>query len=97
VEGVCRLVGRRAREWAQSVRTVEELADETGVDILRGHRRPMIVIKAEKQDRARYCPTPENITAESITMCHTMPSHAITERRVGSEIMTQDGWQRVAS
>ena len=76
---------------------MEELADETGVDVLRGHRRPMIVIKAEKQDRARYCPTPENITAESITMCHAMPSHAITDRRVGSEIMRQDGWQHSAS
>ncbi|BDA47981.1 hypothetical protein COCOBI_11-2380 [Coccomyxa sp. Obi] len=52
-ENVCRLVGRRAREWAQSVRDLSELADDTGVEMLVRQHRPMVMIKAEKRERAR--------------------------------------------
>ncbi len=53
VEEVCRRVGRNARDWAQSVRSMEELADETGVEAMCACRRPMVVIKDEKRQRAR--------------------------------------------
>lgn len=56
VEDVCRRVGRNAREWAQSVRSMAELADDTGVEVISARRRPMIVIRAEKRQRARFCP-----------------------------------------
>lgn len=51
MEGICRRVGRNAREWAQSVRSMDELADHTGSAART--RRPMAVIKAEKKQRAR--------------------------------------------
>ncbi len=47
------MIGKRAKEWAQSVRSMAELADDTGVDVLRGSLRAMVTIKAEKQERAR--------------------------------------------
>lgn len=56
MEGICRRVGRNAREWAESVRSVDELADETGFEAVGAHRRPMMAIKAEKKLRARCFP-----------------------------------------
>ena len=72
MEGICRSIGRKAKEWAQSVRCLDELADTTGVDILNGHYRPMVAIKAEKLERARFALSGGSHNTENKTTQYSM-------------------------
>lgn len=53
-EALCREAGKQAADWAASMRSMSELADETGYELASGHNRSLVGIIAEKQDRKRY-------------------------------------------
>lgn len=55
-EAACQQVAAEVRLYQESIRSVEELHDTTGVELVQGRSsgkaRPMVVIKQEKLDRA---------------------------------------------
>ena len=53
LEGVCREAGKQAHDWAASVRSMAELADQTGYAPSSGHNRSLVAIIAEKRERNR--------------------------------------------
>ncbi len=53
LEGVCREAGKQAHDWAASVRSMAELADQTGYEPSSGHNRSLVAIIAEKRERRR--------------------------------------------
>jgi hypothetical protein len=56
LEAACKQVAAEVRLYRESIRSVEELRDTTGVELVQGRSsgkaRPMVVIKQEKLDRA---------------------------------------------
>ena len=53
LEGLCREVGKQAADWAASIRSTAELADETGYELCSGRNRSLVAIKSEKRERTR--------------------------------------------
>ena len=53
LEGLCREAGKQAADWAASIRSTAELADETGYELCSGRNRSLVVIKSEKRERTR--------------------------------------------
>lgn len=50
---MCREAGKQARDWATSVRSMAELADQTGYEPSSGHSRSLVAIIAGKRERKR--------------------------------------------
>ena len=53
LEGLCREAGKQAADWAASIRSTAELADETGYELCSGRNRSLVAIKSEKRERTR--------------------------------------------
>ena len=53
VEGLCREAGKQAADWAASIRSTAELADETGYELCSGRNRSLAAIKNDKRERTR--------------------------------------------
>ena len=53
LEAVCREAAKQAADWAASVRSTSELADDTGYELCSGHSRSLVAVIAEKRDCAR--------------------------------------------
>ena len=53
LEGLCREAGKQAADWAASIRSTAELADETGYELCSGRNRSLVAIMSEKQERTR--------------------------------------------
>ena len=46
-------MGKQAADWAASIRSAAELADETGYELCGGRNRSLVAIKSEKRERSR--------------------------------------------
>ena len=53
LEGLCREAGKHAADWAASIRSTAELADETGYELCSGRNRSLVAVKSEKRERTR--------------------------------------------
>ena len=81
LEAVCREAAKQAADWAASVRSTSELADDTGYELCSGHSRSLVAVIAEKRDCARLV---------LLSSFPTPPLHQ--ERPAHSSVHDNDKW-----
>ena len=88
LEGVCREAGKQAHDWAASVRSREELADQTGYELSSGHNRSLVAIIAEKRERKRCSSTctPIVVAVETAVCTVRSPAYGRTHNAAVEEI-----------
>lgn len=70
LEAVCREAAKQAANWAASVRSMSELADDTGYELCSGPDRSLVAVIAEKRDCAR------------LALLSSFPTHPLHQERV---------------